>query len=95
MGREKELEMNAVEIMLKVLKDTNELGFIHSFEELEDAIAVGEAELRPCHWTEDEGMWATSCGNAFMLNDGTPTDNNMKFCCYCGKGFAILCATFC
>ena len=37
--------MNAVEIMLKVLKDTNNLGFIHSFEELEDAIKVGEAEL--------------------------------------------------
>ena len=58
MGREKELEMNTVEIMLKVLKDTNELGFIHSFEELEDAIAVGEAELKrePVAWL-DTNRW--------------------------------------
>lgn len=29
--------------------------------------------------------WETSCGNIFLLEDGTPADNKMKFCCYCGK----------
>jgi hypothetical protein len=29
-------------------------------------------------------VWSTSCGNAFCLNHGTPSDNDMKFCCYCG-----------
>lgn len=29
-------------------------------------------------------MWETSCGNAFTINDGTPAQNDMKYCCYCG-----------
>jgi hypothetical protein len=40
-----------------------------------------------CTWHEDEndGCWDTDCGEAFVLNDGTPESNHMKFCCYCGK----------
>jgi hypothetical protein len=29
--------------------------------------------------------WETSCGKAFVMIDGAPSDNGMKFCCYCGK----------
>ncbi len=38
-----------------------------------------------CIWSSDEETWGTSCGHCFTLNDGTPTDNGMKYCCYCGK----------
>jgi hypothetical protein len=44
-----------------------------------------------CHWyqdgDEDSDKWAASCGRHryFQLNDGTPTDNHMTHCCYCGK----------
>jgi len=39
-----------------------------------------------CVWAEDEnGIYETECGNAFELNDGTPADNGMTYCCYCGK----------
>ena len=46
-----------------------------------------------CNWSNAEGVnsedsdthWSTSCGEDFFLNDGTPEDNNMKYCCYCGK----------
>ena len=43
--------------------------------------------MRPlCHWREDdEGHYDTSCGSRFSLNEGTPKDNHMRFCCYCGK----------
>ncbi len=38
-----------------------------------------------CTWTEDdEGVWQTDCGEAFFFNDGTPEENTMKFCCWCG-----------
>lgn len=40
-----------------------------------------------CAWTldePDEGKWDTSCGESFLLLEGTPEDNNMRFCCYCG-----------
>ena len=41
---------------------------------------------RVCHWNEDGdgSFYATDCGRAFSLNDGTPEQNDIKFCCYCG-----------
>lgn len=45
---------------------------------------------RVCRWTEDgdfdysEG-WGTECGNSFILAAGTPAENDMKYCCYCGR----------
>ena len=42
-----------------------------------------------CVWSEDsDGTWQTSCEQAFCLNDGSPSDNDMKYCCYCGKALA-------
>lgn len=39
-----------------------------------------------CSWKEDEdGTYATDCGEEFMFIDGTPTENLVKFCCYCGR----------
>lgn len=39
-----------------------------------------------CEWTEDsDGNYETSCNNIFTITDGTPTENDMSFCPYCGK----------
>lgn len=38
-----------------------------------------------CRWVETEEYWKTSCGRAFVLNDGTPSENEMRFCAYCGE----------
>lgn len=40
-----------------------------------------------CEWevTDPEfGMWETSCDNSFLINVGSPIQNDMRFCCYCG-----------
>lgn len=43
----------------------------------------------PCIWHEDsEGNWETDCGNMFVLNEGSPKHNKMKFCCFCGMKLA-------
>lgn len=43
-----------------------------------------ESEL--CVWSENaEGWWETTCQHAFSLTDGTPEDNGMNFCPYCGN----------
>lgn len=50
------------------------------------AAILAHAE-RTCEWgEEDDGLseWETQCGNAFVLNDGSPKQNNMNFCPYCG-----------
>jgi len=39
----------------------------------------------PCRWTHDEyGAYDTECGNKFEVTTGTPEDNKMRFCPYCG-----------
>lgn len=39
-----------------------------------------------CEWTEDEdGNWTTECEHIFVLNEGSPVENEMQFCCFCGR----------
>ena len=43
-------------------------------------------EIFSCIWQEDEdGDWLTECGNIFILDTGTPANNEMIYCPYCGK----------
>ena len=42
---------------------------------------------RKCIWAESNGdaeFWHTSCDQDFVFIEGTPSENGMKFCCYCG-----------
>lgn len=48
-------------------------------------IVIVPKNQKSCTWTEDEdGNWDTQCDNIFVIIEGTPTENKMKFCCYCG-----------
>jgi hypothetical protein len=44
-----------------------------------------------CTWFQDDDgheptdKWDSACGESFTLNDGTPSENRMRFCCYCGR----------
>ena len=43
-------------------------------------------KLSYCSWTQaDDHAYETSCGQSFCLDEGSPEDNEMVFCCYCGK----------
>lgn len=55
-----------------------------------DVLAIIDAapeQQATCTWTHDdiEDKENTQCGEAFLLDSGTPIENKMKFCCYCGK----------
>ena len=57
---------------------------IYTADQMRQAYAAGR-EARPvCLWNNADGCWETTCGNAFEINDGTPAENNMTYCCYCG-----------
>ena len=44
-----------------------------------------QADTANCHWhQDDEGNWETGCNELFIIPEGGPNDNGMKFCCYCG-----------
>lgn len=49
-----------------------------------------------CAWAGDgEGNWHTACGEIFTLMEGTPTDNKMRHCPYCGKNLRATSADVC
>jgi hypothetical protein len=40
-----------------------------------------------CTWTRDDhdsDIWLTGCGEAWCLNEGTPKENRIKYCPFCG-----------
>ena len=41
-----------------------------------------------CAWSADGWLHRTSCGESFAIVDGTPIENDMRFCCYCGKALS-------
>ena len=56
------------------------------------ALRAALAEPDTCIWWQDgddtSGVYGTSCRHYFNLEDGTPEDNKMQWCCYCGKRLA-------
>jgi hypothetical protein len=53
----------------------------------EKDLRLALAEPTNCAWEYDheEDSWNTECGNKFSIEHGTPTENKMKYCCFCGK----------
>jgi hypothetical protein len=51
--------------------------------------AIKDAQA-PCYWKETvepwgERVWQAACGRVHVFITGTPTDNEMLFCPYCGR----------
>ena len=53
------------------------------------ALAMTEGvvdRMASCAWRQDgDGPYDTDCGHRFEITEGTPSENSMKFCCYCGN----------
>lgn len=48
--------------------------------------SVAKVGIDACTWAGDgEGNWHTACGEIFTLMEGSPADNKMHHCPYCGK----------
>ena len=69
--------------------DDGEANAARGIEEAIAAMPVPEAKV--CNWTQpryddaEQGAWKTDCDNYWYIIDGTPSDNNMKFCHGCGR----------
>jgi hypothetical protein len=47
----------------------------------------GKSKTLICKWiciSEDENLWSTECDHAFQITNGTPIENRMSYCPYCG-----------
>jgi len=56
----------------------------------ERALEAALYQPNECRWLqdgdEDSGTYMASCNRRyFSVVDGTPKDNHMEHCCYCGK----------
>ena len=54
------------------------------------ALSAPDAQATTCEWRpdrawEETGEWLTACGESFLLVTGTPIENEMRFCPYCGR----------
>ena len=66
---------------------SNALWVRDEYQKKNEELSVTLAALKkPCVWTYDDvhDKWDTACGEAFQIECGGPSDNDMKFCCYCG-----------
>lgn len=56
--------------------------------------AKTSSDNNKCWWTQESdpevfpNLWRAGCGNSFYLDAEKPSDNHMKYCCYCGKEIA-------
>jgi hypothetical protein len=74
---------------LEALENTGDLWW-NSKDEAITALRAALEQPTECRWLqdgdEDSSTYMASCNRRyFMLEDGTPTDNHMTHCCYCGK----------
>ena len=49
-------------------------------------------KLSQCKWKledEDYNAYATDCGQCFCIEEGTPQENSMLYCCYCGRVLVV------
>ncbi|HSG19204.1 MAG TPA: hypothetical protein VLA31_00410 [Burkholderiaceae bacterium] len=83
-----EQALGALEVATTPLtKDRQEV--LRAQATLRAVLAQPAPEPETCTWHQDgdsdSGLYGTSCGRFFDLTDGTPEDNKMSWCCYCGK----------
>ena len=82
-------KLEAQETIAEIQKMALEEIFSVTENVLTDAKTGQSVEKVECSWIQEDDpdicYWKTGCGNSFYFTEGTPTDNNMKYCCYCGK----------
>lgn len=82
-----EIELELANILKQEIDNEN-YARVHALCVSMTAIKEKQERERGCTWTlVDEycNEYETDCGHIFSLNTDTPSENGMRFCCYCGK----------
>jgi len=68
---------------------------IEELETIKSDFGNVECPTETCEWKPNFGWYDevenydTACGNAFTIMNGSPSENKMTFCCYCGKKIKV------
>lgn len=81
-------QVSAEEVVYKLMDLKLNQGVSGKSFKHKEAVAIIQAAMlanaQTCEWLNDGGgVYETGCKNLFEVNEGTATDNDMKFCCYC------------
>jgi hypothetical protein len=85
-----EVRVQELEVMRDGMADSMNalaLKYGKEVEELEGLLNEMAEIAPPCRWQQDEvegDVWVTACGGNFHVEYGRPSDNKMRWCCYCG-----------
>lgn len=69
----------------------NDLNTVRSFSSWWDGVIFASRQVarETCTWSrnrdDESNIYETTCGNAFYFGEGGLAENEIKFCCYCGK----------
>jgi len=66
-------------------EETENLDFVNDIKTVKSEL-LAMIDKKTCGWgVDDNGIYTTECGNLFEVMNGTPTENGMQFCPYCGR----------
>ena len=91
--------LDDVDSMLKTMRDIMSESYIAGSDACHKATldaticewAQATLDATICEWAQDdEGNWGTSCGNLHSFIDDGPSENNHKFCPYCGGRLEVV-----
>jgi hypothetical protein len=87
----REAAQQALEALEKCSAQLTRLGYsANHADQVVPTVRAALEQPNECLWLqdgdEDSNIYMASCNRRyFELEDGAPTDNHMKHCCYCGK----------
>ena len=73
--------------------DTKEICRICVVDDAIEIVKQGSVSDDACEWRlcdEEANVYDTSCRNPHILIEGTPKENNYKYCPYCGKKIKVV-----
>ena len=86
-----ELPTKCWEDLGRIMESTNGI-YDGTYLDVEiSAVVKTSTDNNKCWWTQESdpevfpNLWRAGCGNSFYLDAEKPSDNHMKYCCYCGK----------
>lgn len=85
------MQKNEVKVREDIVKellsyDGNIQTFVDNIISTVKANPIDASVSDVCEWRiNEDGIYETECNNMFILDNLRLADNNMKYCCYCGK----------
>ena len=90
---DKVIEEFKTDTSVKLYGSLNSRNYMIPVDRAVEIVKQGGVSDDVCEWRlcdEEANVYDTSCRNPHILIEGTPEENNYKFCPYCGKKIKIV-----